>query len=175
MQLTVEACSQVCINPLQKTIRRIVNRDYPESTVEEIYNYVFKELQKFTVNDQFFEYEAIDNFLGGHRWFFRCPKCRKRASKLFLPPEGTGREQKYLCKSCHKLKNQSALSGQNNMYRKVTRPLRKMKEIEDRIAKGHLKPSKTQELLDQYEELEKELKGSPEYRLYSFKKKHNLI
>jgi len=175
MQLTVEACSQVCINPLQKTIRRIVNRDYPESTLKEIYEYVLKELQKFTVNDQYFEYEAIDNFLGGYRWFFLCPKCGKRVSKLFLPPEGSRREQKYLCKSCHKLKNQSALSGQNNMYRKVTRPLKKMKEIENRIAKGHLRPAKTQQLLDQYEELEKELKGSPEYRLYSFKKKHNLI
>jgi hypothetical protein len=174
MQLTVEACSSVCINPLQRTIKRQVNRDYPESSTEEIYNYTLIELNKFSVNDQFFQFEAIKNFLGGYRWFFLCPKCNKRSSKLFLPPEGMGRETKYFCKSCQRLKNQSALSGQNNMYRKVTRPLKKMKEIENKIAKGHLRGGKVEQLLDEHEKLDKELRGCQEYRLYTFKKKHNL-
>ena len=64
--------------------------------------------------------------------------------------------------------------GQNNMYQKVTRPLKRLKEIEDKIAHGHLKTDKVQDLLNEYESLEKQLKESPEFRLYSFKKKHNI-
>ena len=109
MQITVENCSSVDINTLQKTIKKIINRDYPESTQEEFYDLTLKELNKFTVNDQVFEYEAMENYLGGYRWFFKCPKCKKRCSKLFLPPiELATRVQKYYCKNCHKLKNQSA-------------------------------------------------------------------
>lgn len=175
MQVTIEACTLICVNILQKAVKKLIKREYPESTRDETYQYTFKELKKFTANEQFFEYEALSNYLGGHRWFFKCPKCHNRASKLFLPPVGYGKEQKYLCKSCHKLKNQSALMGQNNMYRKVTRPLKRMKEIEEKVARGHLKNEKVQELLNEYENLEKELKTSPEFRLYSFKKKHNLI
>jgi hypothetical protein len=50
-----------------------------------------------------------------------------------------------------------------------------MKIIENKIAKGHLRPEKIQELLNEYESLEKQLRDAPEFRLYSFKKKHNLI
>ena len=50
-----------------------------------------------------------------------------------------------------------------------------MKEIENKISRGHLKGEKVQELLNEHEVLEKQLKDSPEFRLYTFKKKHNLI
>jgi len=175
MQLTVEKCTSININSLQKTIRKINRRDYPDSTVEEAYTHTQDELKKFSVNDQVFEYEALQNHLGGHRWFFLCPKCKSRASKLFLPPEGTNREPRYLCKACHKLKNQSALQGQNNMYRMVTKPLKRMKEIQNKIQRGHLKSSKVQELLKEHDDIEKNLKDSPEYKLYVFKKKHNMM
>ncbi len=176
MQLTVEKCSSININSLQKTIKRLIKRDYPESTIEEVYEHSLQELRKFSVNDQMFNYEALKNHLGGHRWFFLCPKCGKRASKLFLPPESVGgRELQYLCKVCHKLKNQSALQGQNNMYRKVTKPLKRMREIQDKIKRGHLKGPKVVELLNEHDILEKGLKDSPEYRLFAFKKKHNMM
>jgi hypothetical protein len=175
MQLTVEKCSSININSLQKAIKKLIKRDYPESSIEETYVYSQEELKKFAVNDQFFEYEALKNHLGGHRWFFLCPKCAKRASKLFLPPENGNRERKYLCKVCHRLKNQSALQGQNNMYRKVTKPLKRLKEIQDKINRGHLKSEKVQELLNEHDFLEKGLKDSPEYRLFTFKKKHNMM
>jgi len=175
MQLTVEKCSSININSLQKTIKRLVKRDYPDSNVEEVYGYTLEELKSFSVNDQSFEYKALKNHLGGYRWFFVCPKCGNRASKLFLPPDNSGnRESKYLCKTCHKLKNQSALQGQNNMYRKVTRPLKRMKEIQDKISRGHLKSEKVQELLNEHDKLEQGLRDSPEYRLYTFKKRHNM-
>lgn len=176
MPVTVENCTSVNVFVLQKSIKKCIDRDYPNSTQEDIFKTMQTELSAFTLNGQVFEYEAVPNYLGGYRWFFKCPKCKIRASKLFLPPEtATGLEQKYYCKNCHHLKNQSALMGQNNMYRKVTRPLKKMKEIEDRINKGHLKADKVQELLDQYEALEKQLKDSPEFRLYTFKKTHKTL
>ena len=176
MQLKVEKCSSININPLQKTIKKLIKRDYPDSPVEEVYVHTLNELKKFSVNDQLFKYKALKNHLGGHRWFFLCPKCGKRANKLFLPPNGTkNRERKYLCKICHKLKNQSALQGQNNMYRKVTKPLKRMKEIQDKINRGHLKSEKVQQLLSEHDALENELKNSPEYRLYTFKKKYNNV
>jgi len=175
MQTTVECCSSISVHTLHNTIKKIIDRDYPESTVDEVYNYMTEELRKFSVNNQYFEYDAMKNYLGGYRWFFLCPKCKTRASKLFLPPPtAKNKESKYLCKNCHKLKNQSALMGQNVMYQKVTKPLKKMKEIEDRISKGRLKAEAAQALLDEYDSLEKELKNSPEFRLYSFKKKHAL-
>lgn len=175
MQITVETCSSICINTLQSTIKRIIKQDYPDSNQEETYKHMQDELKKFNVDGQTFEYIALKNYLGGHRWFFLCPKCQQKANKLFLPPLGCKKEHVYACKACHRLKNQSAIMGQNSMYKLVTRPLKRMKEIEDRLAHGHMKSELVQQLLDEYEKLEKQLKDSPEFRLFSFKKKHNLL
>lgn len=176
MRLTVESCSLIQISDLQKKIRKIITREYPESTEEEVYKYTQEELAKFTVNGQTFEYFAQRNYLGGYRWFFVCPKCKNRVNKLVFPPEwAKGKEKKYLCKNCHCVKNQSVIMGQSTMYQKVTRPLKRMKEIEDKIAVGHLTMSKAQDLLNEYDKIEKELEAAPEYRLYMFKKKHSII
>jgi hypothetical protein len=176
MRLAVENCSVIQINDLQKRIRKIITKDYPDSTEEESYKYSLQEFKKFSVNGQTFEYKANKNYLGGYRWFFICPKCKSPVNKLVLPPESAkNKERLYLCKTCHAVKNQSALMGQSSMYQKVTKPLKRMKEIEDKIAIGHLSLDKSQELLDEYDALEKQLKNSPEYRIYVFKKTHNLL
>lgn len=176
MRLTVENCSQVRINDLQKRVRKIIEKDWPDASIEESYDHTMEELKGFSVNGQTFEYESMRNHLGGHRWFFLCPKCNQRVNKLILPPEGIGgREKKYLCKTCHRIRNQSAVLGQNSMYQKVTRPLKRMKEIEDKIAVGHLTTDKVKELLDEYDALESQVKSEPDYRLYMFKKKHGLM
>jgi len=176
MPVTVESCSHINISTLQKAIKKLVDKYYPESSQEEMHQHVMDELNKVEVNGQKFEFDSQPNYLGGFRWFFSCPKCNKRASKLFLPPiTAKNREQRYLCKTCHKLKNQSAIMGQNKIYKKVTRPLKRMKEIEDRLTRGYMKGEKVQELLNEYETLENLMKASPEYRLFSFKKKHNLL
>jgi len=174
MKIALENCLSLCVGKLQKAIRKTINRDYPESTDEEVYQYTERDLAIFTANDQTFKYTALTNRLGGHRWFFLCPSCNRRVSKLFLPPDQCGLVREYRCKDCHGLRNQSALMGQNKFYRKVTRPLKRMKEIEDRIARGHLSTEKTQELLNEYDAIEKELKSAPEYRLYQFKRRHGL-
>lgn len=64
--------------------------------------------------------------------------------------------------------------GQNKLYKKVTRPLKRMQEIRDKLERGHLTSKKIQELLDEYEKLEQEVKNCPEYRLYAFKKKQGI-
>jgi len=175
MKLVLENCSVINCSHLQKAARKIVNRDYPDATSEEIHQHTEEELRKFIANEQTFEYTAVPNRLGGHRWFFSCPKCKTRVGKLFLPPDGSGLEHTYQCKNCLGLKNQSAAMGQNKVYRKVIRPLKRMKEISDRIQRGHLTADKIQILLDEYDKLEAEVKSCPEYRLYAFKKKQGMI
>jgi uncharacterized protein YlaI len=175
MKVTTEQCSSLNISALQKAIRRTIDRDYPGSAGEELYAFTEKELKKFSVNNQFFEYSSMNNILGGHRWFFLCPQCKKRVGKLFLPPEGCLLERKYLCKDCHKIKNQSVIMGTNKIYMKVIRPLKKLQEIENKISKGYLPNDKIQILLNQHEAIENSLKASPEYRVYLFKKKHGLL
>ena len=176
MTCTVESCAHIQIHTLKNNIKDLVKKYYPDATDEEMHQHILDELGKITVNDQSFEYDSQPNYLGGYRWFFLCPRCKQKANKLFLPPiTATDREQKYLCKICHKLKNQSAIMGQNKTYKRVTRPLRRMKQIEDRLVRGYLSEEKIREMLIEYETLESNMKSSPEYRLFAFKKKHNLL
>jgi hypothetical protein len=175
MKITVEQCSSLNIAALQKAIRRTIERDYPDSRTEEIYAHTDNELKKFTVNNQIFDYSSMKNVLGGYRWFFLCPKCRNRAGKLFLPPEGTTLERLYLCKNCHNIKNQSVAMGSNKIYRKVIKPLKRLRAIENKISKGYLPNDKIQALLNEHEAIENSLKAAPEYRVYLFKKKHGLL
>jgi hypothetical protein len=60
------------------------------------------------------------------------------------------------------------------MYTKVFRPLRKLQEIESKLEKGYLQPSKVEALLNEYDAIEAEMKKSVEYRLYSFRKRGEL-
>lgn len=171
MKVLVEKCSMISISVLQKTIHKMIKRDFPDATVEETYEHINDELAKFSVNGQKFEYISMKNNLGGHRWFFVCPKCKKRSLKLFLPPEDSDLEKKYLCKKCHRLVNQSTAMGRNKLYKSVFRPLKKLKKIAATLETGYLNPEKAQSLLDEYEALEKKMMQTPEYRLYAFRKK----
>lgn len=174
MKVALESCSCLTIGTLQKAIHRMIDRDYPDTNAQELFDLTKTELEKFCVANQHFQYQCIKNQLGGHRWFFQCPRCEGRISKLFLPPETSSMEHIYLCRECHGLKNQSVLMSKNKIYKKVTIPLRRLKEIEDKVERGHLTSEKVKELLDEYDAIEKELKSSPEYRLYAFKKKRGM-
>jgi hypothetical protein len=174
MKITLEHCSYIFIGYLQKAIRKILKRDYPGASAEELYHYMEQELKKFTVNDQFFEFISMPNRFGGNRWFFLCPRCKNKASKLFLPPEQSLLEKKYLCKTCHNLKNQSTVMGQNKMYKHVTRPLIRLKKIQEKLEAGYLNNTTIERLLNEYEQIETTLKKRPEYRLYVFRKQHEV-
>ena len=175
MKLVAEQCSIISISNLQKTIRKIINRNDPEASEDEIFKYTEQELQKFKVNDQPFEYTFIKNQLGGYRWFFVCEKCKGRAQKLFLPPEAYKTyTHQYLCKKCHGLLNESVMKSNNSLYKKVIKPLKKLRKIEEQLEKGHLQEKKIEELLNEYDTIDREMKTCPEYRLYAFKKKRGI-
>jgi hypothetical protein len=175
MKVTTERCSSVCIGNLQKAIRKVIDRDYHNPLPEELYKHTEEELKKFSVIGQTFQYTSINNPLGGHRWFFLCPKCTRRVSKLFLPPEGCGKEHKYLCKECHDLQNQSEAMGASKIYKMVIKPLKRLQVIENKISRGHLTDEKVHSLLREHEKIENTLKSSPEYKVYIFKKKHDML
>jgi uncharacterized protein YlaI len=175
MKLVAEQCSVISISNLQKTIRKIINRDDPTASDEDIFKYTEEELLKFQVNNQTFQYTYMKNQLGGYRWFFICEGCKSRVQKLFLPPEVfKDYKQLYLCKECHNLLNESVMKANNNLYKKVIRPLRKLRKIEVQLEKGHLQEKKVEELLNEYDAIEREMKTCPEYRLYAFKKKRGM-
>ena len=130
-RIPVEECTYIYIGTLQKSINRLIKRDHPNIPFEEKYKRVEEELKKFSVDDQTFEYTSINNYYGGYRWFFLCPRCKARSSKLFLPPsDRLDAEQRYLCKNCHKLVNECCVKHSNKMYSKVLKPLKRLKEIE---------------------------------------------
>jgi len=175
MKLIAEQCSVISISNLQKTIRKIIDRDDPGASEEEIFKYTEEELLKFKVNDQTFQYNNMKNKLGGYRWFFTCDGCNNRVQKLFLPPEAfKDYKHQYLCKECHCLLNESVMKANNNLYKKVIRPLRKLRKIEEQLEKGHLQEKKIEDLLNEYDAIDREMKTSPEYRLYAFKKKRGM-
>lgn len=175
MKLVAEQCSVISISTLQKTIRKLINRDDPTANEEEIFNHTQQELSKFQVNGQVFQYTFVKNQLGGYRWFFTCSKCQRRVQKLFLPPQAYANyEHQYLCKECHGLLNESVMKANNNLYKKVIRPLKRLREIEAKLEKGHLQEKKVEELLNEYDQIEQEMKTSPEYRLYAFRKKRGM-
>lgn len=175
MKLLVEQCTSISISDLQKEIRRTIDQDNPGATEEEIYKITADELNKFRVKNQSFKFFAMNNRLGGHRWFFVCGDCDRKAQKLFLPPEeDTEHSHKFSCKTCHGLVNESVMKANNNIYKKVVRPLQQLRKIEAKLEKGHLTSEKVQQLLDEYDVIEQEMKNTPEYRHYVFKKKRGM-
>jgi len=47
--------------------------------------------------------KLVSGVSGGLRWWFECPKCKKRVGKLYLPPG----EQAFACRECYGLTYQS--------------------------------------------------------------------
>lgn len=171
----VEHCRSISCSTLQTSIRKLINKNYPGSPKEDIFNLTQEELRKFDINGQTFVFTHVENQLGGYRWFFLCGRCNRKVNKLFLPPkEAVALEQKYFCKKCHRLKNESVLRANNKLYKTVLRPLKLLRDIEKKLEIGHLRAEKVKELLDEYDVLEKSMRDSPEYRLYVFKKKRGL-
>ncbi len=166
--------STVCFtfNNLLKKVKTFLKKQYPHASVDMI-NYQLKEsLKLFSINNQFFEYDAIPNTLGGLRWFILCPKCGKKSLKLFLP-KLDDREPLYLCKDCHKLKPNSMLLCNNKKYAHITRPLSRMEKIKKQLLrKKNMNPEELEKLFKEYDRIEQRLITSPEYRLWMFKKEH---
>jgi hypothetical protein len=61
---------------------------------------------------QAIELEATSPNYGGVRWWYLCPRCTRRASRLYLP----NRERFFLCRICHDLSYESAQSSRAGYY-----------------------------------------------------------
>jgi hypothetical protein len=74
--------------------------------------------------DRHFEYtillETTRPHLGGLRWWFTCPRCGRRARKLFHPPGGSG----FGCRNCHHLTYRSRSYGPLDRSRERARTIR---------------------------------------------------
>jgi hypothetical protein len=175
MKLLVEQCAVLDICVLQRTVKKEITINYPEATEEEKLELTTKEFNNFMVGGQSFQYINHGNHFGGFRWFFLCERCGQQVRKLFFPPkERSEYEQRYLCKKCHKLCNESTMAQNRQMYRRVFKPLKRLQEIEQKLEKGYLRNNKVEELLNEYEALEASMKHTVEYRLYAFKKRGEL-
>lgn len=141
----------------------------PEEILREM---MHKSLKKFTLNNQVFEYKSNKNHLGGYRWYVLCPKCKTTCLKLFLPNRYKEKEQLYLCKNCHELKNSSSLIGATNKYKMVIKPLKKLEVLKAKLLKKSIKQEKAKKLLLEYEQIERELSTNPEYKLWKFQRDH---
>jgi len=161
-------------NKLVKKIKGHIKKRFPEASPQEITEKIGENLKIFTINNQFFEYSNIPNELGGVRWFVLCPQCKKKSLKLFLP-KAIDREQLYLCKTCHKLKPSSMLLGNRKKYKEITRPLKRLEYIKKKLLKKSLSIDEAEKLMEEYEEIEKKLGNSKEYRLWKFKKEHGKL
>jgi hypothetical protein len=171
--LLVENCTVIHISKLQTLLKKQVKRDFLiDATSPDFFEKIYGELKKFKVNDQTFDFESDPNVYGGFRWFFLCPQCHKRALKLFLPPRESGKEQLYLCKKCHNIKNRSVAQGTTKIYREFYRPLKRLRFIEKRLERGKPAKEDVKALLAEYEQLEKDLKNNSNYLLYAFREKH---
>lgn len=131
-----------------------------------------RSLKTFVLNDQTFEYTFKKNHLGGYRWYVLCPKCKSPSLKLYLPNNYIDRKQLYLCKNCHNLKNSSSLLGATNRYRKVIKPLKRLEIIKSILLKTKNDTEKTKRLLLEYEQIERELNSSTEFKLWEFQRKY---
>lgn len=168
--------STTCFNfeNLLTKIKKNLKDRLEGKNVFDFYKLVEDSLKTFNLNGQTFEYKRKANNFGGYRWFIICPKCKKPSLKLFLPSRHADREQRYLCKICHKLKNSSLLLGNTKKYKKVIKPLKKLEKLRAQLLKRGLTPERAKPILDEYEQIEKELASSPEYRLYKFQKEYGV-
>jgi len=172
--IATESAVSFNFSKLVKKIKNHIKKVLPKASPEEVSEKIGENLKIFTINNQYFEYSNIPNELGGVRWFVLCPRCKKNSLKLFLP-KVIDRDQLYLCKACHKLKPYSMLLGNRKKYKEITRPLKRLEYIKKKLLKKNLSIDEAENLMEEYEEIEKKLGNSKEYRLWKFKREHGKL
>jgi len=168
----VELCACFDFIELFDKVRCEVSEAFPELRQSERLKVIESNLQLFQIDGQHFTYERKSIGHGGYRWYVRCPKCNMPKNKLYLPTRLMDREQKYLCRACHRLRFLSELDGKTERYKTIIRPLKRMQAIKDVLLKRRIPTKDATDLLDEYEKIESSLKNSPEYRLWKFKTEH---
>jgi hypothetical protein len=172
---SIESTTCFNFNNLSKKVKVNLLKKFPQVKGKAFDELMYRSLCTFKLNGQEFDYMSSNNHLGGVRWYVKCPKCGRPALKLYLPSELKDREQQYLCKYCHKLKNASLLMGASKRYKKVVKPLKMLEKLRAQLLNKNMTPARAQPILEEYERIERELAASPEYRLWKFQKEHGII
>jgi len=169
--LPLESAVSFKFTTLTQKLRTYLKNKYPDITQEEITKKISRSLLKFSINDQYFDYTYISPNIGGDRWYILCPKCGKKALRLFLP-DSIDREKLYLCRWCHKLKPLSLIFYHNPHYKGLVKPLKELENIKEKLLKKTVNSKDVEALLNRYDELQEYLSSSIEYRLWKFKREH---
>ena len=167
---SVESAHCLKVQNIVNAIKTSALDKNPDMSADNLQNLVGEQISSFKINNQEFKFSSSKNHLGGHRWYIHCPECGKKSLKLYKPEDEEGAEETkpYLCKECHNLKSPSSLHGPTRMYREVIRPLRRMKQIRERLDRP-ISSKKAAALVEEYEKLEKQLRESDQYKIYKFK------
>lgn len=168
----VEMCVCFNFNVLFKNLKKDIEKNFSTLTLEERIEKSKQILSNFSLNGQKFKFVHLAVHAGGYRWLVVCPKCGKNKYKLYLPKNYPDREQIYLCQNCHGLRTLSQMNGKSPKYRTIIRPLKRMRDIKEKLLNKKLSPEDAESLLEEYEKLEKSLKNSPGYRLWRFNVEH---
>lgn len=170
---STEATKCFSFSNLVNKVKTELREKHPNMDDQTFFDLMNKSLNTFKLNEQTFVYEYQENYLGGFRWYIKCPKCGTKSLKLYLPENFEDRDPVYACKKCHMLKNTSALMGATNKYQKVVKPLKKLESLRKQLMRKSMKPEKAKALIDEYERIERSLENSPEYRHWKFQQRFN--
>lgn len=170
--IAVEDTASFNFFDIAKRIKDQIKKRRPDLSIKDVNILILKNLRKFTINDQYFEFQPVSCKLGGMKWYVKCPKCDKRATILYLPSKNPERLQKYLCRTCHKLRHRSVMLGTTKKYTEVIRPMKRLETIRDSLLKTHIPKERAEMLLKEYKDIEEKLKHSHEYQLWKFRTEH---
>ena len=153
------------VNRLVAVIKRTILKKFKGLNADEVRARVGFNLEAFRIEDQSFKFTSLANKQGGVRWMVFCPKCGSRVVKLYLPKSvSEGVESKYFCKNCHNLRPPSALYGPTRRYKELIRPQRRMEKIKTKLRSTNLSNARTEELLNEYDKLDEQVRNSTFYR-----------
>lgn len=172
--ISIESTACFSFSNLVQKVKAKLRKEYGDASEEEFSNLMYRSLKNFKLNDQTFDYVPQKNHLGGVRWYVKCPRCGNKCLKLYLPNKHKDRDQLYLCKNCHGLKNSSSLLGATKKYQNVVKPLKKLEKIRKELHKKGIDPEKATMLIEEYDRIETKLKNNREYRILKFRQEHPL-
>lgn len=161
---STETARHLDVNRLIAKIKEAIKKAAKEKGInpspEEIATAIALKASSSPIEGEFFAFDRIPNKFGGYRWYAKCPKCGKNVLKLYKPDKA----EHFFCRTCHNLRAPSALYGPTKQYKEVVRPMLKLDKIKETLATKRLSAKQEQKLLDEYDEIKKELEKSSLFR-----------
>ena len=164
----------VCLD-IARLVHKIKDKlkaKYGKLEMKEETDLVNKSLELFKSKGQAFKFAQQLNRVGGFRWYFLCPVCGSRRSKLWYPEGIPGRSQIYACTECHKLKPMGILSPDSKKYKEIVKPLRRLESLKKKLLKMPLTDNpKAVKYIEEYDRIEEELETSAVYKLWKYQQR----